>query len=361
MDIGNISLNEDLEFDIEMKTDILKDIENNYEKLQNRPSVNGVELIGNKTLEDLKIPSQSSIEQTIQESLNEITADDIAFEDGQTFQEKYNNGFLKGEKGDKGETGEKGEQGIQGPAGVDGQSGPQGPTGPKGEKGDAGERGLKGDKGEQGLQGLKGDNGADGFSPTITEKINTANEYILTVTNEDGSFDTPNLKSLSNSDNDRIFFWDGQSSNDNPDNIALWQQIIDKIQEVDFVVIISKNIAQSSENHKAIFIINKNDITSSTTSKTIYSFVNNVSSTINSNLGNAIAYARASTTIKLNNLIVNNVGSINANSSSFSNFLPTNTNVVANYIPTYDYHPATKKYVDDLIAAAITTTLEGSY
>jgi len=31
------------------------------------------------------------------------------------------------------------------------------------------------------------------------------------------------------------------------------------------------------------------------------------------------------------------------------------------YTPTNDYHPATKKYVDDSIAAAITTTLGGSY
>lgn len=31
------------------------------------------------------------------------------------------------------------------------------------------------------------------------------------------------------------------------------------------------------------------------------------------------------------------------------------------YVPTSNYHPATKKYVDDSIAAAITTTLGGSY
>ena len=42
-----------------------------------------------------------------------------------------------------------------------------------------------------------------------------------------------------------------------------------------------------------------------------------------------------------------------------SNFLSkTNT---TSYTPTGDYHPATKKYVDDSIASAITTTLGGSY
>ena len=40
---------------------------------------------------------------------------------------------------------------------------------------------------------LKGEPGKDGFSPTITEKTSTATEYILTITNADGSYDTPNL------------------------------------------------------------------------------------------------------------------------------------------------------------------------
>ncbi len=34
----------------------------------------------------------------------------------------------------------------------------------------------------------------DGFSPTIQEKTNTETEYVLTITTEEGSFDTPNLK-----------------------------------------------------------------------------------------------------------------------------------------------------------------------
>lgn len=34
----------------------------------------------------------------------------------------------------------------------------------------------------------------DGFSPSIKEKINEDNSYVLTITNQDGEFDTPNLK-----------------------------------------------------------------------------------------------------------------------------------------------------------------------
>ena len=36
--------------------------------------------------------------------------------------------------------------------------------------------------------------GADGFSPTIVVKSSTATEYILTITDKNGSYDTPNLK-----------------------------------------------------------------------------------------------------------------------------------------------------------------------
>jgi len=55
-------------------------------------------------------------------------------------------------------------------------------------------QGLKGDKGEQGIAGTNGTDGEAGFSPTIIEKTNTDTEYVLTITNKTGIFDTPNLK-----------------------------------------------------------------------------------------------------------------------------------------------------------------------
>lgn len=73
----------------------------------------------------------------IEKAITGIKAENIAFTDGDTFQDKYDSGELKGTKGDTGKT---------------------------------------------------------GFSPTITEKTNTNTEYILTITNNEGSFDTPNLK-----------------------------------------------------------------------------------------------------------------------------------------------------------------------
>lgn len=48
--------------------------------------------------------------------------------------------------------------------------------------------------GINGTNGTNGQDGADGFSPEIKVKTSTSSEYILTITTEDGSFDTPNLK-----------------------------------------------------------------------------------------------------------------------------------------------------------------------
>ena len=48
--------------------------------------------------------------------------------------------------------------------------------------------------GAKGDTGATGATGADGYSPTITVKTSTADTYILTITDANGSYDTPNLK-----------------------------------------------------------------------------------------------------------------------------------------------------------------------
>lgn len=71
-----------------------------------------------------------------------------------------------GPKGDKGATGEKGPQGLQGERGLQGvqgekgEQGIQGPVGPKGEQGEQGIQGIQGPQGEPGPQGPKGDTGS---------------------------------------------------------------------------------------------------------------------------------------------------------------------------------------------------------
>ena len=75
-------------------------------------------------------------------------ANQITFDDGTTFQNKLDDGELKGEQGPKG------DQGEQGPKGDQGEQGPKGDQGEQGPKGDQGEQGPKGDQGEQGKDGL---------------------------------------------------------------------------------------------------------------------------------------------------------------------------------------------------------------
>lgn len=53
---------------------------------------------------------------------------------------------------------------------------------------------LKGAQGVDGAQGEQGEKGDDGFSPTIVVKTSTSDEYILTITDATQSYDTPNLK-----------------------------------------------------------------------------------------------------------------------------------------------------------------------
>ena len=67
-----------------------------------------------------------------------------------------------GPKGDKGNTGEKGATGERGPQGLQGERGLQGVQGEKGEPGIQGPVGPKGEQGEQGIQGIQGPQGEPG-------------------------------------------------------------------------------------------------------------------------------------------------------------------------------------------------------
>lgn len=67
-----------------------------------------------------------------------------------------------GPKGDKGNTGEKGATGERGPQGLQGERGLQGDRGEKGEQGIQGPVGPKGEQGEQGIQGIQGPQGEPG-------------------------------------------------------------------------------------------------------------------------------------------------------------------------------------------------------
>lgn len=54
-DILDISLDEDSTLNIEMETDPSTETERNYNNLYNKPSINNIELMGNRSLDDLDI------------------------------------------------------------------------------------------------------------------------------------------------------------------------------------------------------------------------------------------------------------------------------------------------------------------
>lgn len=153
--------------------------------------------------------------------LQNIDGNNVVFDDGDSMQDKYTKEELKGDPGQNGVDGATWYGGANAPAAslgrvgdwylstttcdalrktgsgwtvqcnLKGAAGPQGAQGPRGE---IGPQGPKGEPGAVGAQGPRGEAGTDGFSPQVTVKIDTATEYVLTVTTAAGSFDTPNLK-----------------------------------------------------------------------------------------------------------------------------------------------------------------------
>lgn len=127
----------------------LKEFDGDYAHLNNKPSINGVELNGDKSLEDL------NIKQT-------YTADDIPFADGETFQQKFNNGELKGQ---------------------DGVSGADGITPHIGDNGNwfIGETDTN--KPSRGINGVSGNDGVG----VAKSEVNTSGELVITYSNGDST------------------------------------------------------------------------------------------------------------------------------------------------------------------------------
>lgn len=134
------------------------------------------------------------------EAVNPLTsAHAVTFTDGKTFQEKLNDGSLRGQqgaqgiqgpKGDtggqgpqglKGDTGAQGAQGLQGAQGAKGDTGAQGPQGAQGSKGDVGAQGVKGDKGDSGNPGSKIHN----ITGTPSTSMGIIGDWAINITNGD--------------------------------------------------------------------------------------------------------------------------------------------------------------------------------
>lgn len=120
-------------------------------------------------------------------------------------------------KGDTGATGPQGIQGVEGPkgdtgdTGNDGIQGDQGIQGIQGIQGETGEQGIQGNDGSQGIQGITGFTGL-GFK---IAKTYTAVSLLLADTTPtgivSGEFAIVTTTDPENSDNGRLYLWNGVS------------------------------------------------------------------------------------------------------------------------------------------------------
>ena len=141
-----------------------------------------------------------------------------------------------------------------------------------------------------------------------------------------------------------IFYWDGKSSTTTPYNKELWKEILDKAK-TKTVLVYSSNESSTSRQNKAVFVINPSDV--GTTTKSYYGLASYSNGVTTSNSGTYYYISYPKVTISYSGGSISSVGTLGIENRNSSKFLPTNG--LNEYIPTKDYHPATKKYVDDLV------------
>ena len=141
-----------------------------------------------------------------------------------------------------------------------------------------------------------------------------------------------------------IFYWDGKSSSDNPDNIQLWNNILTKHLEQD--VLIYTTIL-SNYTDTGVITLSKGKLNLSTDgNKTLD--IGFVGTKQFRNMSNTdISTKACRITLTITNGKVTNINSLNSISNGLGQYLETNYNYSTPYTPKYDGSPATKKYVDD--------------
>lgn len=167
-------------------------------------------------------------------------------------------------------------------------------------------------------------------------------------------------------DDEYIIYWDGQSTENNLENIKFWQNIYDLNKETkEGIVVIATD---SNENKTAIFNIDFNE------QKDIYYFETMKETLLGSDteIGSILYYIYLEVQITINNdkiistsgLIYHQTGRLEDKLGNRigNNFLPTNIfnnpkiEAPIDYTPTEDYQPTNKKYVDEEINKKLSET-----
>lgn len=161
-----------------------------------------------------------------------------------------------------------------------------------------------------------------------------------------------------------IFYWDGQSSDKNPDNITFWKKIISIAEQKTVLVIGSLEKATGSQTSPILLIIGPKDIDKMKTYPTAYNKFKSVAEVNKKGNNNSYNYFSTSwniVTFSLLNEEIVSVSGIMQTATGNTNVLATNIDYTNPYEPQYAGSPATKQYVDNQIGdiATILDSING--
>ena len=264
-----------------------------------------------------------------------LSAYEIYLKKGGTLSEEEWLLGLKGEKGDKGDTGVQGDRGLQGEIGPIGPQGPKGDTGEKGETGGVSIEEVKAITGElENLSTEAKDNLVNAINEVASNSGGTVGFYTMSV-----NVPAPDMQSAYST-----------------------TEIKEKFRQI------IQDVYNSGQSNAIINMYNSSGV-GSTKIFSIQGKVHNKPTSIsfmealNTGTNRLSAYTVLQNSIiqcncswdENNNVTITNIYNY---TSMFYYLSTTNTQ---SYTPTGNYHPATKKYVDDTIANAITNVLAGEY
>ena len=298
-------------------------------------------------------PSQADLPQTARDGAVAATNENNVYIMYMYYSGAWRALTQKGDKGDKGDTGDTGA------------------TGPQGIPGPQGAQGIPGSVKMQIVEALP-ETGADDtiylIAKTSPEDQNVYDEYIYTNSNweriGDTSVNLDNYYTKEEADvlvnsKSTVYKWNGKASSTTPSNLALFQKALNDIKNgctplisVDY----NNNGFADSKKGTILAFPNLSNVDLSTYKGTIYIYGISQTSTLNSTkttLALGLNSDRPQMSISVSEGTVVSVSDIIYYNTAYSkggDYLRCDN--TAEYEPTSDYNPATKKYVDDSVANA---------
>lgn len=149
-----------------------------------------------------------------------------------------------------------------------------------------------------------------------------------------------------------LSYWDGNNNTDNPSNLVLWQSILNNASGSGALVCTAKDKIFGYFIIDGAYVYTILNETFSGTITLNGSIVN--IDVITDTTGSYIKKENISIDLTIENGILTEISNLNIITKTYGKFLPINTPEIT-YTPTIDSDPATKKYVDNLIAELRTT------